>query len=76
MRMPLLRDPDQLHQGVDNLLEEVDRLLAKAVDQMEVSQEEAAVDTISAISHLVRHLDYQKISSLVGEIGHRSTLER
>lgn len=77
MRMPLLRDPDQLHQGgVDNIVEEVDRLLAKSVDQLEESQEEAAVDTISAISHLVRHLDYQKISTLVGEVDHRSTLER
>ncbi len=76
MRMPPLRDSDQLHQGADYMLDEVERLLAKAVDQMEENQEETAVDTISAISHLIRHLDYQKINSLVGDVGHRSTLER
>ena len=76
MRMPPLRDSDQLHQGTEHMLDEVERLLAKAVDQMEESQEETAVDTISAISHLVRHMDYQKINALVGDVGHRSTLER
>lgn len=76
MRMPRLRDADQLHQGTEHVLEELERLLTKAVDQLEEGQEETAVDTISAISHLVRHLDYNKISSLVGDVGHRSILER
>ncbi|KAI9559672.1 hypothetical protein GHT06_013677 [Daphnia sinensis] len=76
MRMPPLRDADQLHQGVENMVDEVERLLAKAVDQIEESQEEAAIDTISAISHLIRHMDYQKVSTLVGDVGHRSNLER
>lgn len=76
MRMPPLRDVDQLHQGTENVLDELERLLARAADQMEENQEETAVDTISAILYLVRHLDYHKIHTLVGDIGHRSTLER
>lgn len=76
MRSPPLRDVDQLHQGTESIRDEVERLLAKAVDQIEESQEEAAVDTIAAISYFVRHLDYHQISNLVGDIGHRSTLER
>lgn len=76
MRMPRLRDADQLHQGTEHITEEVERLLTKAVDQLEDGQEETAVDTISAISYLIRHLDYLKISGLVGDVGHRSVLER
>ena len=76
MRTPQLREADQLHQGTEHTLEQIERLVSKAVDQIENSQEEAAVDTIAIVAHLIRHLDYQKISALLGEVGNHSTLER
>ena len=81
MRMPPLRDTDNFHKAKKKdsfltLRSEVDRLLAKAVDQMDESQEETAIDTIAALSLLIRHLDYQEINAMVGELDHRPALER
>lgn len=79
IRMPPLRDADHLHQlqsERSNLHGEIDRLLSKAVDHMDENQEETAIDTIASLSFLIRHLDFQEINNLVGDIDRRSPLER
>jgi len=83
-RTPSLQESDHLHQvtgGADQrtaLLHEIDRLVAKAVDQMDENQEQEAVDTIAAVALLIRYLDYKDITSLVQLDNHqqRTQLER
>lgn len=79
MRMPPLREADHLHQVQKDrpaLHAEIERLLAKAMDQLEESQEEAAVDTITTLSFLIRHLDYKSIMAIAGETHHHRPIER
>lgn len=79
MRMPPLREADNFHKSPKHqtvLRSEIDRLLAKAVDQIDESQEETAIDTVAALSMLVRRLDLQEINDVVGEIRNRPSLER
>ena len=80
LRMPPLQESDHMHQLTGGagqrtaLQQEIERLVAKAVDQLDESQEESAVDTIAAVAILIRYLDYKDIVSLVQLDNHQ--LER
>lgn len=76
VKAPSLHDADQLQQISELKLDEVTHLLTSAANQIEGNQEDAAIDSISYLSELIRQFNYPNLISIWGDFDKKRPNER